>query len=321
VPTAFGHFIDVLAMDVTGSLTVLELKRDRTPREVVAQVLDYGSWVRGLGREDIIRIYEAYTAKYQPTKVGTPFEAAFQERFDGAQVPESLNDSHELLVVAAELDDSTERIVAYLAEYGIPVNALFFRCFKDENREYLTRVWLRDPSEAQAKTEEAQARQKGKEPWNGSDFYVSFGQGDHRNWEDARTYGFISAGGGEWFTRTLRLLQPGHRVFVCVPKKGYVGVGRVVDTAKRADQIIVEKLDGSRAPLSAVPLQAKEMLHPGDDDTAENVVLVRWEKTVPLEEAIWETGLFANQNSACKLRSKFTIERLSKRFGLDGDRR
>jgi len=42
--------------------------------------------------------------------------------------------------------------------------------------------------------------------------------------EDARQYGFVSAGGGACFTRTLRQLQPGYRVFVCVPKKGYVGV-------------------------------------------------------------------------------------------------
>jgi hypothetical protein len=30
---------------VEGRIHVIELKRDRTPREVVAQILDYGSWV------------------------------------------------------------------------------------------------------------------------------------------------------------------------------------------------------------------------------------------------------------------------------------
>ena len=48
VPTAFGKFIDLLAVDAHGVLHVLELKRDKTPREVVAQALDYGSWVRRL---------------------------------------------------------------------------------------------------------------------------------------------------------------------------------------------------------------------------------------------------------------------------------
>ncbi len=107
--------------------------------------------------------------------------------------------------------------------------------FKDGDREYLTRAWLKDPTEVQAKTEEAQARRRGKEAWNGREFYVSFGHGEHRDWDDARTYGFVSAGGGAWFTRTLRQLQPGHRVFVHVPERGYVGVGRVTETATRAD--------------------------------------------------------------------------------------
>jgi RecB family endonuclease NucS len=46
VVTAYGKKIDLLAIDQDGALYVIELKRDKTPREVVAQALDYGSWVR-----------------------------------------------------------------------------------------------------------------------------------------------------------------------------------------------------------------------------------------------------------------------------------
>jgi RecB family endonuclease NucS len=41
VPTAYGGFIDLLAMDSMDNLVILELKRDKTPRDIVAQVLDY----------------------------------------------------------------------------------------------------------------------------------------------------------------------------------------------------------------------------------------------------------------------------------------
>ena len=34
VPTAHGKFIDLLAIDADGKLVVLELKKNRTPREV-----------------------------------------------------------------------------------------------------------------------------------------------------------------------------------------------------------------------------------------------------------------------------------------------
>src|ERR1043165_2073014 len=46
VVTPHGGRIDLLAADGDGVLHVLELKKARTAREVLAQALDYGSWVR-----------------------------------------------------------------------------------------------------------------------------------------------------------------------------------------------------------------------------------------------------------------------------------
>lgn len=316
VLTGFGHFIDLLAMDASGTLTVLELKRDKTPREVVAQLLDYGLWIKDLGREDVERIFDEYWKRYRADQKPIAFEAAFAQRF-GGQMPEAINESHELLIVASELDDATERIIAYLTEYSVPVNAVFFRVFKDKDREYLTRAWLTDPEEAQAKAQKSVDIKKGKEPWNGTDYYVSFGHDEQRDWDDAQTYGFVSAGGGAWFTRTLRLLKPGNRVFVCVPKRGYVGVGRVLEPVKRADQFMVKDAAGNDRPLSSMPVKAKDLFHDsGNDELAENLVKVGWIKTVPLKDAYWKEGLFANQNSACKLRSRFTLERLREVFDL-----
>ena len=48
IQTDNGKYIDLLAVDSEGSLVVIELKRNRTPREVVAQVLDYAYWVQNL---------------------------------------------------------------------------------------------------------------------------------------------------------------------------------------------------------------------------------------------------------------------------------
>ena len=57
VQTAFGGIIDRLALDTEGRVHVLELKRDRTPRDVVAQTLDYGSWAKDLSLEELEQIY------------------------------------------------------------------------------------------------------------------------------------------------------------------------------------------------------------------------------------------------------------------------
>jgi hypothetical protein len=77
-----------------------------------------------------------------------------------------------------------------------------------------------------------------------------------------------------------------------------------------------------KASLQA-PLTAPEMGTGKDDpDTAEYLVRVKWLKALPENEAFWETGMFANQNTACRLqgeKGEFTIERLTEHFGLDAD--
>jgi len=48
-------------------------------------------------------------------------------------------------------------------------------------------------------------------------------------------------------------------------------------------------------------------------------VPVRWLKTVPVEQAFNEIGLFGNQNTVCKPRTpkwRTTVERLRQVFGL-----
>ena len=39
---------------------------------------------------------------------------------------------------------ATERIVTYLTGFNVPVNVVFFRYFRDGDREHLARNWLLD---------------------------------------------------------------------------------------------------------------------------------------------------------------------------------
>jgi len=43
ITTSSGKRLDILAMDADGDLHVVELNRDRTPRDVTAQTIDYAS--------------------------------------------------------------------------------------------------------------------------------------------------------------------------------------------------------------------------------------------------------------------------------------
>jgi RecB family endonuclease NucS len=51
--TGHGGRIDLVALAPDASLVLIELKRDKTPREVVAQALDYAAWVEKLQSEEI----------------------------------------------------------------------------------------------------------------------------------------------------------------------------------------------------------------------------------------------------------------------------
>ncbi len=55
-----GGPLDLLCLNERGDLVIVELKRDKTPREITAQVLDYASCVVDLPNEKVRSIAESY---------------------------------------------------------------------------------------------------------------------------------------------------------------------------------------------------------------------------------------------------------------------
>jgi hypothetical protein len=147
VQTAFGKSIDLLCIDSTGNLVIVELKRDKTPREVTAQALDYASWVKDLKREEIQKIATDY---FRKKGIDTTLQAAFRAEFD-TDLPEVINEHHAMRIVAAEIDDGTERIIRYLSEtYGVDLNAVRFHFFQaTDGRQLLARTFTVPLKEAE----------------------------------------------------------------------------------------------------------------------------------------------------------------------------
>ena len=144
VQTAFGGIIDLLCLDSQGDVTIVELKRDKTPREITAQTLDYASWVKDLSNERIAEIANAYFGK------SDSLDEAFRRRF-GTRLPEVINENHKILIVGSELDSSSERIIRYLSEtYGVGINVATFGYFRnDQGQEFLARVFLIEPEQVE----------------------------------------------------------------------------------------------------------------------------------------------------------------------------
>ncbi len=314
--TGLGGRIDLLAIVPDGSLVLIELKRDRTPREVVAQAIDYASWVEALTAEELAQIYRRFSGKDRS------LSEAFEERFGTKLDEEQLNATHQIVIVASELDASTERILGYLSARDIAINVLFFQVFEMGSERLLSRAWLLDPSDTQESAVVGSSRKQvgTKESWNG-EYYVSFG-GD-LSWEVARKHGFVSAGGGAWYVRTLESLSPGDRVWVKLPGDGYVGVGRVTEPVQAWDKFRVSTPLGRRPISEVLGTPGKPWIDARPADKAERFVGVAWLDTIPEEQAFDEVGLFGNQNTVCRPNAskwRHTVERLKGVFkNWDGD--
>lgn len=299
VTTDWGARIDILALDSDANCVIVELKRDKTPREVVAQVLDYASWVRRLSYGELDSLAQSHTGKDLAT--------AFTEAFDAA-LPENVNVSHRMLIVASEFDDSSQRIVEYLVEeHHVNINAVFFSVFGGPGGKFLGRAWLMDPAAVETRTET-----KKQAPWTGY-WFVNVGEGPHRNWGDNLKYGYIGAGQGPKYSEPLKKLKQGDAIFAYMKGNGYVGYGVVIESAKMLKDFLCDE----GTSLLDVPLTAPNA-HENKDDPrlSEWAVRVKWIKTFGPDDARTFKGIFANQNIVCKLRHAETLEFLKRQFGV-----
>ena len=312
IRTSYGKIIDILAIDQDGKISIIELKKNKTPREVVAQALDYASWVQNLSYSEISDVFNE--------KSEARFEEEFEKKFRNPP-PEKINQEHDLLIVCSELDSETERIIDYLSDnYNVPINAVFFRFFQDGDEDFLSRSWLISPNEVIEKSSKSKSQNKG-ESWNGMDFVVNINSYDGvSTWEDSQKYGFVSAGGGKWYSGSLDRLFPGARIFAMIPgsENGYVGVGYVKEGSVPVKDFKIATDEGTEMGILDVPLKCERMKENADDlVNCEYLVKVEWKEAVPQEKAYWEKGMRANQNSAFKLKNKFTLDKLTSHFHLE----
>jgi hypothetical protein len=307
VDTGFGGRLDLLAIAPDGGLVLIELKRDKTPRDVVAQAIDYATFIDGMQAEEIAAIFAKFSG-------GKDLGSVFRERFGQILDDDMLNSSHQMVVVAPNIDDSTSRIVKYLSERDIAINVLCFQVFASGSETFISRAWLLDPVQVQANT--STAVDGPKQPWNG-ETYASFGHGESRSWAEAQKYGFMSAGGGTWYTNGLNLLNLDERIWVKAPGYGFVGVGRVKGKPVRAADFTIPTPEGPKPALEVLKVGSYHREQADDPEKSEYFVPVEWIQTVPIEQAVQKTGMFGNQNTICRPTTpkwQSTVERLKLHF-------
>lgn len=132
-------YSDLLGVDFQGNLVIVELKKGRTPREVVAQLLEYAAWADQLSESQIREIAENYFQTRSEFE-GKTFDEVFRAVFEMPETDEfpPLNRTLRLFIVAEEIPERVTRVCQFLrVSHGIDVTCLVVSIFQTESNEIL----------------------------------------------------------------------------------------------------------------------------------------------------------------------------------------
>ncbi|MCL0106472.1 endonuclease NucS [Peptococcaceae bacterium] len=130
VPTKSGS-MDFLGIDKSGNLVIVELKRDRLPRDVLTQAIDYASDVSSWDVDKISEICTKYTNQ--------SLEDYLSEKFEEIDLEDlTINKTQRILLVGFSIEESLQRMIEWLSNnYGVSINAVILKYIKTRNGEEL----------------------------------------------------------------------------------------------------------------------------------------------------------------------------------------
>lgn len=132
---------DLLGVDYEGNLVIVELKRDRTQREVVAQLLEYAAWGNELDEEEIEAIAEEYFQTRDELR-GRTLRDVFTDTFEVDEVP-PLNRGLRLFVVAGEIPSRVLTVCRLLRSHEMDISCVEISTFQTESEEIIVSMETR----------------------------------------------------------------------------------------------------------------------------------------------------------------------------------
>ncbi len=136
-------FPDLIGIDAAGDLVVVELKKGKTPREVIAQILEYAAWGARLDYEMLDELARNYYSKDQ-TMSGKSLKQLHQEVFDPDNDTEKetiFNQKQKLYIVAEKVSPVIKQVSEYLRDtYNVNLNHLEYEILRTQDGEYLISV-------------------------------------------------------------------------------------------------------------------------------------------------------------------------------------
>jgi hypothetical protein len=133
VTTNVGSIIDLLGIDREGNTVVIELKRDRTPRDTLAQAIEYASFVEGLDTEQLEVIMQQYM-----NDESLNFASYHKNHFELApDEAVSFNKEQRLVLVGQKITGEIRQTATFLRRKGLRVTCLEFSYFQAAGGEHL----------------------------------------------------------------------------------------------------------------------------------------------------------------------------------------
>lgn len=133
--TTHGKYLDLLAVDASGACVIAELKRGEAPRDVVAQALEYASWVDSLALEQLDDIARQYAERrgIEASGLADIYRQVFgSEAEEGPPEHEpaeriTFNNRQRIVIVVGSFAPEVEQTLRYLrTRVGMDVTGVAF---------------------------------------------------------------------------------------------------------------------------------------------------------------------------------------------------
>lgn len=136
-----GKFPDLIGIDSEGDLIIVELKKGKTPREVIAQILEYASWGATLSYNELNELSKKYYVNDE-TNANKELSEIYTDVFGQELIKEHIfNKKQKLYIVAENISPSTKQVATYLRNiYLLDINLLEYQVLKSNSNDYLLSI-------------------------------------------------------------------------------------------------------------------------------------------------------------------------------------
>lgn len=144
--------LDFLGIDKSGNTVIVELKRDRIPRDALTQAIDYASDVASWDFDKLSEECARHTKQ--------PLDAYINESFEDVDLEDiSVNQAQRILLVGTYVEESLQRMVEWLSgKYEVGINAVVFRYIRTKSGDELIARTMIIPEEVEKERSQKQQR-------------------------------------------------------------------------------------------------------------------------------------------------------------------